>query len=306
MTLVLRYIDRTRYVAVADTRVTEWNEDDTIRCTYDGGPSKAFTVENCLVTFSGLTSLNYYSGNELTTRQWVSAALRESIAEDKDLKSALADMASLLSGPMIIDPKMMPTSLDIRVMGVSDAPPDFITPETEDGDAGEFWDDDDPRKPRYGIVFAGYITNVDGKWWSASFDSDAYHYVPPEDENYTSHGAKLPDQTRARLDEYIHEAASTIDIVNHFVAAIRETADAVGDGTVGRKTTATVAPLQELANAIATRVLRFSERTDGQLADGYVCHTVIDEQLAGATMVPSGQVNFVVSDASPSEGGFVG
>jgi hypothetical protein len=73
VTLVLQYLDATRFIAVAVTRITVTDEDDTIIARHDHAPSKAFLVKPCWVSYSGLSTPNSYGDEELTTVAWVPA-----------------------------------------------------------------------------------------------------------------------------------------------------------------------------------------------------------------------------------------
>ncbi|MEO6701638.1 MAG: hypothetical protein ABIP57_09065 [Jatrophihabitantaceae bacterium] len=305
MTLVLRYVDSDRLICVGDTLIT-LSDNGHIFDFQDEYVSKSFFVCGYMVSYAGLAVLNHFGDAEVTTRDWIKNSLMEAQREDKGLGQTLQDMASVLSSNAVIAPKFKGSTLDIGMLGLSPAPENF------DGDAdAEFVFDEnfsfeDDANRRWALVVLGHLTNINYTGSGQEFTGWAEHYRPDPGKTYHSWGADMPAQTVTRLDGQIVASASSIDIVNAFVTAIRETADAVEDGSVGRNITASVVPLQVLADAMGIGSMPYSERNDEFLLEGYVSYALVFWQKKQAVMVPHEQVNLIETDNQPSPGGFVG
>lgn len=153
-------------------------------------------------------------------------------------------------------------------------------------------------------VVDGFISNVDGHAPSMSYESDAVQHQVSTAKTYEAYGANLAASTIAYLDEHVDESASSIDIVNAFLTAIRRTALTAPLDSVGKPAIASVIPLQLLANAAGTGELEFSAREDGKLADEVVSFTWVPADVPFATMIPREQQRIVSAGGRAAPGGF--
>jgi hypothetical protein len=305
MTLVLRYVDNDRLICVGDTLIT-LSDNGRIFDFKDEYVSKSFFVCGYMVSYAGLAVLNKFDEVELTTRAWITASLIEAQREDKDIRQTLEDMASALSGTAIIAPAFKGSELDIGLLGLSPAPEGFDPDADNEFVFDEDFSFDDDANRRHALVVLGHLNNNDYVGSGQEFAGWAEHYRPDPGKSYHSWGAELQVETAAWLDKQVVAAASSIEIVNAFVKAIRETADAVEDDSVGRNITASVVPLQAVAEAIGTGSVLFSERADNLLLEGYVSYALVPWTITGAQMVPFEQVSLTETDKQPSPGGLIG
>lgn len=272
MTLVLRYTDGERMIDVADRRLTE--SDGVTAFAHTDDAVKAFLVRGLMVSYSGLAEL----GPGVTLDEWVTAQLVA--AGDTELRQTLADIASVI--PSIIHPDFRHEPLDIRITGAA-------------------LHDDLPGQV---AVVDGYISNVNGHAPSLSFESDADQRLVSANGEYQSYGAQLAPSTKAYLTSIVSESTSTIDIVNAFLTAIRQTALVAPLDSVGRSATASVIPLRLLADAVDSAGIEFIASNYAKLGEGYVSFTFVAKDAPYVTMVPHDEVAVVHSDEPPGWGSF--
>ncbi len=155
------------------------------------------------------------------------------------------------------------------------------------------------------LITTGYISNVSGTLVKGAFLSDASEYQI-KGKPYTEYGAELPPSTKANLDMQVHKTSSTIDIVNYFLTALRQTALATPHDAVGRAATASVVPLQLLADAAGVNEAEVVENRSGLLADGFMSSTIVSEKVMQVTMIPHDEVRVRYSDCPAGPDSFIG
>ena len=104
-------------------------------------------------------------------------------------------------------------------------------------------------EPGWVSVVDGFVSNVNGHAPTVSYESNAVQHRVSTAKAYEAYGARLAASTTSYLDERVDEGASTIDIVNAFLTAIRRTSLTAPLDSVGKAATASVIPLQLLADA---------------------------------------------------------